>query len=41
MKDIEHHMLHFLIIMTNSDYASPEFAGTAEKGKPLMVVSQR
>jgi glycosidase len=39
MKDIEHHMLHFLDNHDEQRLASPEFAGTAEKGKPLMVVS--
>jgi hypothetical protein len=41
MKDIEHHMLHFLDNHDEQRLASPEFAGTAEKGKPLMVVSTR
>ncbi len=39
MFDIEHHMLHFLDNHDEQRLASPEFAGTAEKGKPLMVVS--
>jgi glycosidase len=39
MADIEHHMLHFLDNHDEQRLASPEFAGTAEKGKPLMVVS--
>jgi glycosidase len=39
MKDIEHHMLHFLDNHDEQRLASPEFAGTPEKGKPLMVVS--
>ncbi len=39
MKDIEHHMLHFLDNHDEQRLASPEFAGAAEKGKPLMVVS--
>jgi glycosidase len=39
MEDIEHHMLHFLDNHDEQRLASPEFAGTAEKGKPLMVVS--
>ena len=39
MQDIEHHMLHFLDNHDEQRLASPEFAGTPEKGKPLMVVS--
>lgn len=39
MKDIEHNMLHFLDNHDEQRLASPEFAGTPEKGKPLMVVS--
>ena len=39
MADIEHHMLKFLDNHDEQRLASPEFAGTAEKGKPLMVVS--
>ena len=39
MKDIEHHMLHFLDNHDEQRLASLEFAGTPEKGKPLMVVS--
>lgn len=39
MKDIEHHMLQFLDNHDEQRLASPEFAGTAERGKPLMVVS--
>ncbi|WP_394354169.1 alpha-amylase family protein [Flavobacterium muglaense] len=39
MVDIEHHMLHFLDNHDEQRLASPEFAGTPEKGKPLMVVS--
>jgi glycosidase len=39
MEDIEHHMLHFLDNHDEQRLASPQFAGTAEKGKPLMVVS--
>lgn len=39
MKDIEHNMLHFLDNHDEQRLASPEFAGSAEKGKPLMVVS--
>ena len=37
--DIEHHMLHFLDNHDEQRLASPEFAGTPEKGKPLMAVS--
>ena len=39
MHDIEHHMLHFLDNHDEQRLASPEFAGTPERGKPLMVVS--
>ena len=39
MADIEHHMLHFLDNHDEQRLASQEFAGTPEKGKPLMVVS--
>jgi glycosidase len=39
MGDIEHHMLKFLDNHDEQRLASPEFAGTPEKGKPLMVVS--
>ncbi|PWA06103.1 alpha-amylase family glycosyl hydrolase [Flavobacterium psychrotolerans] len=39
MADIEHHMLHFLDNHDEQRLASPEFAGSPEKGKPLMVVS--
>jgi glycosidase len=39
MIDIEHHMLHFLDNHDEQRLASPEFAGTPEKGKPMMVVS--
>jgi len=39
MADIEHHMLHFLENHDEQRLASPQFAGTPEKGKPLMVVS--
>ena len=39
MADIEHHMLHFLDNHDEQRLASPEFAGTPEKGKPMMVVS--
>ncbi len=37
--DIEHHLFHFLDNHDEQRLASPEFAGTPEKGKPLMVVS--
>lgn len=39
LKDIEHHMLHFLENHDEQRIASPEFAGSAVKGKPAMVVS--
>ncbi|KFF11709.1 alpha-amylase family glycosyl hydrolase [Flavobacterium hydatis] len=39
MVDIEHNMLHFLDNHDEQRLASSEFAGTPEKGKPLMVVS--
>ena len=39
LKDIEHHMLHFLENHDEQRLASPEFAGNAEKGKSAMVVS--
>ncbi|WP_298151343.1 alpha-amylase family protein [Flavobacterium sp.] len=39
LKDIEHHMLHFLDNHDEQRLASREFAGTPEKGKPLMVYS--
>jgi glycosidase len=39
LKDIEQHMLHFLDNHDEQRLASPEFAGDAKKGKPLMVVS--
>lgn len=39
LKDIEHHMLHFLENHDEQRIASPDFAGNAEKGKPAMVVS--
>ena len=39
LKDIKNHMLHFLDNHDEQRLASPEFAGSAEKGKPLMVVS--
>ncbi len=37
--DIEHHMFHFLDNHDEQRLASSAFAGTPEKGKPLMVVS--
>ncbi|MEN3324393.1 alpha-amylase family glycosyl hydrolase [Mariniflexile soesokkakense] len=39
LKDIEHNMLHFLENHDEQRIASPEFAGSAEKGKPAMMVS--
>ncbi|MGF1713318.1 alpha-amylase family protein [Photobacterium chitinilyticum] len=39
LKDIEHHMLHFLDNHDEQRVASPEFAGDANKGKPAMLVS--
>ncbi|MBT8321428.1 MAG: alpha-amylase family protein [Eudoraea sp.] len=39
LKDIEHHMLHFLENHDEQRIASPDFVGDAEKGKPAMVVS--
>ncbi len=39
LSDIEHNMLHFLDNHDEQRLASPEFAGSPEKGKPLMVVS--
>lgn len=39
LKDIEHHMLHFLENHDEQRIPSPEFAGDALKGKPAMVVS--
>lgn len=39
MQDIEEHMLHFLENHDEQRIASPEFAGSAEKAKPAMVVS--
>ena len=39
LKDIEHHMLHFLENHDEQRIASPDFAGNAEKGRPAMVVS--
>ncbi|MEJ1223224.1 alpha-amylase family glycosyl hydrolase [Sediminicola sp. 1XM1-17] len=39
MLDIEHHMLHFLENHDELRLPSPEFAGSAEVGKPAMVLS--
>ncbi|TMM59425.1 alpha-amylase [Maribacter algarum] len=39
LQDIEHNMLHFLENHDEQRIASPDFAGSAEKGKPAMVVS--
>ena len=39
LKDIEHHMLHFLENHDEQRIASKEFAGNAKKGMPAMVVS--
>ena len=39
MQDIEHQMLHFLENHDEQRIASPDFAGSAEKGKPALVVS--
>jgi glycosidase len=39
LKDIEHHMLHFLENHDEQRIPSPEFAGSAQMGKPAMVVS--
>ena len=39
MADIDNHMLHFLDNHDEQRLASPEFAETPEKGKPLMVYS--
>ena len=39
VEDIEHQMLHFLENHDEQRIASPDFAGSAEKGKPAMVVS--
>jgi len=38
-QDIERHMLHFLDNHDEQRLASVDFAGTPERGKPLMVVS--
>ncbi|WP_418604245.1 alpha-amylase family protein [Hwangdonia sp.] len=39
LKDIEHQMLHFLENHDEQRIASPDFAGSAQIGKPAMVVS--
>jgi glycosidase len=39
LQDIEHHMLHFLDNHDEQRLANAAFAGSPEKGKPLMVVS--
>ncbi|MBT8300560.1 MAG: alpha-amylase, partial [Maribacter sp.] len=39
LKDIEHHMLHFLENHDEQRIASPDFVGDANRGKPAMVVS--
>ncbi|WP_282041445.1 alpha-amylase family glycosyl hydrolase [Winogradskyella flava] len=39
LSDIEHHMLHFLENHDEQRIASLDFAGSADKGKPAMVVS--
>src|SRR6476620_701004 len=39
LSDIEHHMLHFLDNHDEQRLASPEFAGSGHKGKPLAVIS--
>ena len=39
LKDIEHHMTHFLENHDEQRIASAGFAGEADKGKPAMVVS--
>lgn len=39
IRDIEHHMLHFLENHDEQRIASPEFAGSATKAKPAMVLS--
>ncbi len=39
LKDIEHHMLHFLENHDEQRISSSEFAGNADKGMPAMVVS--
>jgi len=39
LRDIEHHMLHFLDNHDEQRLASNEFAGSGEKGKPAMLIS--
>ncbi len=39
VKDIEHHMLHFLENHDEHRIASTDFVGDAQRGKPAMVVS--
>lgn len=39
LKDIEHNMIHFLENHDEHRIASPDFAGSADRGKPAMVVS--
>lgn len=39
LADIEGHMLHFLDNHDEQRLASPDFAGSPERGKPMMVVS--
>jgi glycosidase len=39
LKDIEHHMLHFLENHDEQRIASPDFSGSAEKAKSAMVLS--
>ncbi|MFS4468619.1 alpha-amylase family glycosyl hydrolase [Maribacter sp. 2210JD10-5] len=39
LKDIEHHMLHFLENHDEQRIASPDFVGDAELARPAMVVS--
>jgi glycosidase len=39
LSDIEHNMIHFLENHDEQRIASPDFAGSAIKGKPAMVVS--
>ncbi|MFZ4412362.1 MAG: alpha-amylase family protein [Bacteroidales bacterium] len=38
-RDIEHHLLHFMENHDEQRIASPEFAGSAIKGKPAMLLS--
>ncbi|KJY82758.1 alpha-amylase [Vibrio galatheae] len=39
LRDIEHHMLHFIDNHDEQRIASAEFAGSGDKGKPAMLVS--